>query len=240
MKTTFDKAVSWFRAGIGGDRGSPSDGGNWELFSGYCSDFGTDFAVDDDLALDRKRVGILYADIVDYTRMTEEDEEGTHRKLMQGLEIAKRWILFNEGRIAHVAGDAVLAEFADAASAFQCAIDIQVASRKWNASLNLSSQARFRIGVNYGDVIAERGDIYGNAVNLAARLEKLAFSGGICVSESVRKQLADNSSYRFVALGKRLVRNISEPVEIFWIEVDMSRAAERDTRPATDAISVTP
>jgi class 3 adenylate cyclase len=82
----------------------------------------------------------------------------------------------------------------------------------------------FRIGVNFGDVITDRGDIYGRAVNLAARLEKLAHSGGICVSESVRLALQDNPTYDFVALGRQYVKNISEPVQAFWIEVESDQA----------------
>jgi class 3 adenylate cyclase len=168
----------------------------------------------------RRHVGILYADIADYTRLSEQDETGTHLCLVQCMKVMKAHILANNGRIAHFAGDAVLAEFVDAAGALHCAVDLQLDARHWNANLPLNRHVLFRIGVNYGDVISDQGDIFGNAVNLAARLENLACSGGICVSESVRSELENDSEFHFVALGKQYVKNIREPVEVFWIETD--------------------
>ncbi len=189
---------------------------------------------------DRKPVGILYADIADYARLTEEDEEGTHRRLIESMEIMKAEIAANNGRVAHSAGDGILAEFEDAESALRCAVSVQLASRLWNADLDLPRQVRFRIGINFGDVIADQGDIYGKAVNLTARLEGLACSGGICVSKSVQAALAEQSEFEFIALGKRYVKNISEPVEVFWIEVEFSQTAKRGAPSPADAVSVTP
>ena len=96
----------------------------------------------------------------------------------------------------------------------------------WGVSKSLTTS--FRIGVNLGDVISERGDIYGNAVNLAARLEQLASSGGICVSESLRVKLEDHLSFDFIAMGKHYVKNISEPVQAFRIEFDRLRRSVRN------------
>ena len=166
----------------------------------------------------RRQVGILYADIADYSRHTELDEEGTHHRLIESLKIMEAYVSTNNGRVAHFAGDAILAEFKDADNALNCAINMQLSDRRRNAGLKSDRQIQFRIGVNYGDVIAEQGDIFGNAVNLAARLEELAHSGGICISESVRRRLKVHPSFKFVAMGRQYVKNISDPVEAFRIE----------------------
>lgn len=169
---------------------------------------------------DQHLAGILYADVAEYARLTEEDEEGAHRRLVEGLRIMKVTIAETQGKIAHFAGDAVLAEFKNADSALLCAINVQLAVRHWNANINPTKQVRFRIGINFGEVIADQGDIYGKAVNLAARLEGLAHSNGICVSQSARENLRRKSKIRFISLGKRYLKNINEPVEAFWIQID--------------------
>jgi adenylate cyclase len=176
----------------------------------------------------RRQAGILYADIVDYSRLTEQDEEGTHHRLIETMKIMEVYVSTNNGRVAHFAGDAILAEFKDADNALNCAINMQLSDRRRNAGLSSDRRIQFRIGVNYGDVIADQGDIYGNAVNLAARLEALAHSGGICVSESVRRRLKMHPSFKFVAMGKQTVKNISDPVEAFRIEFGAERIESVD------------
>ena len=188
--------------------------------------------------LNHRQAGILYADIADYSRLTEQDEEGTHIQLVEAMKIMKTHVAVNGGRIAHFAGDAILVEFKDADSALHCAINVQLAARQWNANLNLDQQVLFRIGVNFGDVITDHGDIYGNAVNLTARLESLASSGGICVSEAVRRKLADQPSFKFVAMGKQYVKNISEPVDSFWIEMDAQQVVDKDLNCAVKVSAV--
>ena len=178
--------------------------------------------------LNRRAVGILYADIVDYARLSELDEEGTHRRLVECMHLMRTQVAAHNGRVAHYAGDAILADFKDADSALHCAISVQLSARQWNATLPGERQVRLRIGVNFGDVIIDRGDIYGNAVNLAARLEKLADSGGICVSHAVRNELENHPSYCFIAMGKRYVKNIGEPVQAYWIECESGMSAEAD------------
>lgn len=192
------------------------------LFSGY-STLRKDEA---ECQLTRKTAGIFYADIVEYSRLTEEDEEGTHIRLVESMKTMEVLIDTNQGRVAHLAGDAVLAEFRDAESALRCAINVQLAAREWNANLARRSQIRFRIGVNFGQVISDRGDIYGKAVNLAARLEGLACSGGICVSEAVRQKLETSSEFSFYSIGQRYVKNIDKPVQAFWIELDCQETIE--------------
>jgi class 3 adenylate cyclase len=169
---------------------------------------------------DRRQAGIFYADVADYTRLTEQDEEGTHLHLVEAMKLMKTHVDTDNGRVAHFTDDAILAEFKDADSALHCAINVQLAARQWNATLDLENQVQFRIGVNFGDVIADHGNIDGNAVNLAARLENLACSGGICVSDTVRAELANKSAFKFMAMGKQYVKNVCRPVEVFWIEFD--------------------
>ena len=177
----------------------------------------------------RRAVGILYADIVDYNRLSEQDEEVTHRRLVECMQLLHDQVSDHQGRVSHYAGDAILAEFKDADSALHCAICVQLSARQWNATLDETQQVRLRIGVNFGEVIVDRGDIYGNAVNLAARLEKLADSGGICVSRSIHDELENHPSYCFVAMGRRYVKNIEEPVQAYWIECDSGMSAQAET-----------
>lgn len=184
---------------------------------------------------DRRLTGIFYADIADYSRLTEQDEEGTHHLLVESMKIMEAHVAANNGRVAHFAGDAILAEFRDADSALHCAINVQLSARQLNAHLHANQQVLFRIGVNFGDVIADHGDIFGNAVNLATRLEKLAHTGGICVSESIMNDLKNHPSFKFVAMGKQYVKNISKPVQAFWIEFD---AEQVENFALSSAISV--
>jgi adenylate cyclase len=228
MKWLFGNAISYFSQGRGkfapaeqkaGEHSVSTDDldsgalETWESCSATCG-------------LDRKHAGIFYADIADYTRLTEQDEEGTHRLLVEAIKIMMANVADHNGRVAHLAGDAILAEFKDADSALHCAINVQLDARQWNANRSVNRQVLFRIGVNFGDVISDHGDIYGNAVNLAARLEKLASSGGICVSETVRQELDDHPSYKFVDIGKQYVKNIHDPVRAFWIEIDFQETVD--------------
>ena len=128
----------------------------------------------------------------------------------------------------HAAGDAVMAEFRDVDSALRCAVKLQLASRELNARLHVDRWVQFRMGVKGGDSIADSGDIYSNAIKLTAWLEKLAHSEGICVSESVRRALERNPAFSFVALGRQYVKNIDEPVQAFWIELDARQVNETE------------
>lgn len=188
---------------------------------------------------DHRQVGIMYADIADYSRLSELDEEGTHHRLVESMKIMQAHITENGGRVAHFAGDAILAEFKDADNALNCAINVQLWDLQKNAGLSSDKKILFRIGVNFGDVIADQGDIFGNAVNLAARLEELAHSGGICVSESVRRRLEGHPSFKFVAVGRQHVKNICEPVEVFWIEFDSEVIDQVDHGRVTSTSMVT-
>lgn len=177
---------------------------------------------------ERRQVGILYADIVNYSLLTEQDEEGTYYRLIESMKIVEGYVAANNGRVAHFAGDAILAEFKDADNALNCAINMQLSDGLRNTSSGIDRQILFRIGVNFGDVIADQSNIFGNAVNLTARLEELAYSGGICVSDSVRNRLKNDPSFKFVAMGKQYVKNISKPVEAFWVEFGLEHMEHVD------------
>ncbi|MBT8433079.1 MAG: adenylate/guanylate cyclase domain-containing protein [Gammaproteobacteria bacterium] len=228
MNSLIQNAVSFFEKSIAVSQPFATSSRGDAIVSGYS--FASNVNRHEPLpeSCDRRRAGIFYADIANYSPLTEQDEEGAHRRLAEGMKIMKAYITASNGRVAHTAGDAILAEFKDADNALQCAVNVQLAARVLNARLHVSQRLLFRIGVNFGEVIADNADIYGNALNLAARLEKLADSEGICVSDSVRSELEDNSAFNFVALGKQYVKNINEPVQAFWIEIDAQQVVDAD------------
>jgi class 3 adenylate cyclase/TolB-like protein len=158
---------------------------------------------------------ILYADVFGYSRLTELDEIGTHRQLSASLDLIADRIHNAGGEVVHYAGDAVLARFESIVSATNCAIGIQDAIHALGADLEPERRLLFRIGINFGEVIVDRADIYGEDVNLAARLEALAEPGGICISESVLYQIRDKVDAQFEDLGEQKLKNIKRPVKAF-------------------------
>ena len=223
MNSIIRNTVSLFEKIVGARHLTATDSPTDVIVSGYSYPLTKN---QQELSLEscnRRQVGILYAVIADYSRLTELDEEGTHHRLVENMKIMEAYVSANYGWVAYFAGDAILAEFSDADNALNCAINIQLSDLGRNAGISSDRQIHFRIGVNFGDVIADQSDIFGNAVNLAGRLEELAHSGGICVSESVRRRLKDHSSFKFIAMGKQYVKNISDPVEVFWIEFGVER-----------------
>jgi adenylate cyclase len=173
-------------------------------------------------------VAILYADIAERPGATTADDIEACQRLLKARQIFKSCIAAFQGKLAHFTGDSVLAEFSDVESAVQCAANVQIAMRKRNACLRHDRQVRFRIGINLCEVSMDQIDQFDCAVNLVAQLERLAQSGGICVSRSARESLHDRSKLRFVSLGKRHLQNLREPVEAFWIEMDKSRVFDVD------------
>ncbi len=135
--------------------------------------------------LKRKLTAIFYADVVGYSRLTGEDEEGTHRRLRSVLDLLSDSIRSHNGVVVNYAGDAVLADFSTVSEALTCATEVQNALKENNEDLPEERKIQFRIGVNLGEVIVDRDDIYGDGVNVAARLQGLAEPGGICISEAV-------------------------------------------------------
>lgn len=165
----------------------------------------------------RKIAAIFAADIAGYSRLVAEDEEETLRRLASYRQVTDDFIAKSGGRIFNTAGDAVLAEFPSAVEAVRCAIDIQESLRTRNMAYPPSRQMSFRIGITIGDVVERDGDLLGDGVNIAARLEGLAEVGGICVSRAVHEQVANKLSVQFADIGAQEVKNIPTPVHAYMV-----------------------
>lgn len=163
----------------------------------------------------RKLTAILYADVAGYSRLTGSDEVGTHRQLSAALDLIAARIEANGGRVVHYAGDAVLADFASVVAAVDSAVGIQKTLADQAANIPEDQRVTFRIGVNLGEVIVDRDDIYGDGVNIAARLESLAEPGGLCISDDVRRQIDGKLDLAFESMGPQEVKNIAAPVEVW-------------------------
>src|SRR3954464_1955472 len=168
-------------------------------------------------SMKRKIAAIFAADIAGYSRLVAEDEEETLRRLASYRLVTDDFIAKGGGRIFNTAGDAVLAEFPSAVEAVRCAIDIQESLRTRNMAYPPSRQMAFRIGITIGDVVERDGDLLGDGVNIAARLEGLAEVGGICISRAVHEQVANKLSVQFADLGAQEVKNIPTPVHAYMV-----------------------
>ncbi|MGZ6228918.1 MAG: adenylate/guanylate cyclase domain-containing protein [Candidatus Binataceae bacterium] len=179
--------------------------------------------------MERKLTAILCADVFGYSRLMGGDEEATlvtltaHRKIIDSL-IEQR-----HGRFVNSAGDSVLAEFASVVDAVNCAVDIQRALKVENARLPPARRMDFRIGVNLGDVMVEGDQIYGDGINIAARLESLANPGGICISGTVHEQIRNKLALGYEDLREQTVKNIAHPVHVWSVLLD-GTTPPRETR----------
>src|SRR5271168_2440125 len=171
--------------------------------------------------VERRLAAILAADVAGYSRLIEGNEEGTLRRLKAlRAELVDPKIAGHRGRIVKTTGDGLLVEFASIVDAVRCAVDIQ---REMKSRYELAPAADpivLRIGINLGDIIIDEADIFGDGVNVAARLEGLADPGGICVSRIVRDQVRDKLGFGFEDLGPQQVKNIARPVHVFRIPLD--------------------
>ena len=175
--------------------------------------------------LPRKLAAILYADVAGYSRLTGEDEDATHRTLSEYLDLIATSVESHRGQVMHYAGDAVLAKFDAVVDALSSADAAQKILAARNAGLPDARKLHFRIGVNLGDVIEDRGDIYGDGVNVAARLESLADPGGICISESVHTAVGQRLSLEYLDIGEQVVKNIAKPVRAYKVFADSEGAS---------------
>jgi adenylate cyclase len=165
----------------------------------------------------RKLAAILYADVAGYSRLTGDDEDATHRVLSDYLDLITATIESQGGEVMHYAGDAVLARFSAVVDALSAAVAIQDDLQTRNATLPDARKVQFRIGLNLGDVIEARGDIYGDGVNVAARLEALAEPGSVCISDAVRTAIGSKLPYQYAFIGEHSVKNIREPVRAYRV-----------------------
>jgi len=182
--------------------------------------------------LERKLTAILCADVFGYSRLMGENEEATLRTLSSHRKLIDSLIERHRGRFVNSAGDSVLAEFASVVNAVQCAVEIQTTLKTENANIPSDRRMEFRIGVNLGDVMVDGEQIYGDGVNVAARLESLAEPGSIFISGSVHEQLGNKLALGYEDLGEQSVKNIAKPVRVFRVltEADGAVAPTRQTQ----------
>jgi adenylate cyclase len=172
------------------------------------------------LRVERRLAAILAADVVGYSRLMTNDEEGTHLRLLTcRREIIEPRIREYRGRIVKNTGDGALVEFGSVVDAVRCALDVQRLIVARNAGVPQSRRIELRIGVNLGDVIVAPDDIYGHGVNLAARLESLAPPGGICISADAWRHVRGAIAAEFVDLGEQQLKNIADPAHVFAISL---------------------
>ena len=193
--------------------------------------------------IQRRLAAILAADVVGYSRLMGEDEEGTMAVLKQRrVEVVVPLVNHYGGRVFKLMGDGLLAEFPSVVNAVQCAVDVQKAMAAANTASPSDMHILLRVGINLGDVMVDGGDLYGEGVNLAARLEGLAEPGGICLSDTAHQYVVSKLALEFRDLGERKVKNFPKPVRVYSIESGAARAPLRDAVNPSDkpAILVLP
>ncbi len=191
--------------------------------------------------LQRRLAAILSADVVGYSRLMGSDEAGTLARLKAlRRDLIDPTIAAHSGRIVKLIGDGALIEFGSAVDAVACAIEIQKRLREHDAGGSEANPIRFRIGINVGDIIIEGEDIYGDGVNIAARLEGTAESGGISISEDAWRQVQGKVAANFVDIGEQTLKNIARPVRVYCVELGEESATQRaaPTLPLSDKPSI--
>jgi adenylate cyclase len=174
----------------------------------------------------RRLAAILAADVAGYSRLMGADEVGTLARLqMHWDSLVEPTIRSHHARIIKIAGDGILAEFASVVDAVQCAVKLQRAVAERNAGIATDERIEFRMGINVGDIIVDRGDMWGDGVNVAARLEALAMPGGICISSRAHEDVQGKLSLAFEDMGEHRLKNIARPVRIYRIELNETRGA---------------
>jgi adenylate cyclase len=184
--------------------------------------------------VERRLAAILAADVVGYSRLMEVDETGTLARLKtHRLELIDPAIAKNRGRVIKTTGDGMLVEFQSVVDAVTCAAEVQTRMARRNADVSPARAIQLRIGINLGDVIVDGDDIFGDGVNIAARLEALAEPGGITVSSAVRDQVGDRLGLAFEDIGEQTVKNLARPIHVFRIAVGQGEVAEPGAAPAS-------
>jgi adenylate cyclase len=191
---------------------------------------------DDAASLNRRLAAILAADIAGYSRLMGEDEAATVRALKGHQAAVLPLVGQHGGRVIDTAGDGILAEFSSVIGATECAVEIQSAMARRNHDVPEHRQMRFRIGINLGDVIYDETRIYGDGINVAARLEAIADAGGVLVSQAVHDQVRDRLPLEFEDLGERELKNIARPVRVYRLR----RPADAPAAPARETASGLP
>jgi TolB-like protein/tetratricopeptide (TPR) repeat protein len=189
--------------------------------------------------VERRLAAILAADIAGYSRLMGADEEGTLARLKaHRRELIDPKIAEHHGRIVKTTGDGLLVEFASVVDAVRYAVEVQREMAERNTATPADRRIEFRVGINVGDIIIDEGDIYGDGVNVAARIEALAEPGGICVSRVVRDQVRDKLDFSFEDIGEQQVKNIARPVRVYRVRNATPKAAVSSALPLPDKPSI--
>src|SRR4249920_732919 len=170
--------------------------------------------------MERKLTAIFSADVKGYSRLMGDNEEATIHTLTSYREVMTSLIQQHRGRVVDTPGDNLLAEFASAVDAVQAAVEIQHELRARNTELPAHRQMHYRIGLNVGDVVVEGERLYGDGVNIAARLESLAIPGGICISGTVYDQVENKLPLNYDYQGEQTVKNIAKPVRVYRVGLE--------------------
>src|SRR5205809_1843158 len=187
----------------------------------------------------RRLTAILAADVAGYSRLTGLDEEGTHAQLQDHLRsVVDPKIAEHRGRVVKNTGDGLLAEFSSVVDAVRCAVDVQRGMAERNTDVPQEKRIEFRIGINVGDVMIDRGDIFGDGVNVAARLEGLAEPGGICLSDDAHRQVRGKLELTSEDMGEQKLKNIAQPVRVYRVRPSGAAATTRPSLPLPDKPSI--
>src|SRR6202043_114962 len=187
----------------------------------------------------RRLTAIFAADVAGYSRLTGLDEEGTHIRLKEHLRVLiDPKIASHRGHIVKNTGDGLLAEFKSVVDAIRCAVDVQRGMSERNSDVQPDKRIGFRFGMNVGDIIEDNGDIFGDGVNVAARLETIAGPGGICVSDDAHRQVRDKLDIVFDDAGEQNLKNIGRPVRIFRVRDRWAAASQRPALALPDKPSI--
>ena len=180
--------------------------------------------------MEHRLAAIVAADMVGYSRLMEVDERGTLARLRtHRIELIDPVIDKNSGRIVKTTGDGMLVEFQSVADAVRASIEIQDRMRRRNSDVAADRRIEFRIGINLGDIIFEDGDVFGDGVNIAARVEQLAEVGGICLTAAVHNQVDGRVDAAFEDLGEKPLKNITRPVRVYRVLMGSDGRAEANS-----------
>src|SRR5262249_3114968 len=174
----------------------------------------------DETQVERRLAAILVADIAGYSRLMAEDEAATVAAIKGHQAVVLPMVEAHGGRIQDTAGDGILAEFRSVQQAVECAVALQRTMAERNAAVPPARQMRFRIGINFGDVMSDSTRVYGDGLNIAARIQALAEPGGICVTALGRDEVGARTSLAFEDLGAQNLKNIPRPVRVFRVRLD--------------------
>ena len=194
-----------------------------------------------DNRVERRLAAILAADVVGYSRLTGLDEEGTHVRLRERLRgLADPKVVEHRGKVVKYTGDGLLAEFASVVDATRCAIEVQRDMAQQNATVPQVRRIEFRIGIHVGDIIVDENDIFGDGVNIAARLEGIAEPGGVCISDDALRQIRGKVDIAYEDMGPQNLKNISESMRAWRLRINASASAATSIKPPVETTQALP